>query len=77
MIYEIVGWGGTLAILAAYLLVSTKKLSPDSKEYQLLNLVGAVGIIINSGVHGAIPSVGLNVVWLLIAIYGLVKVVKK
>lgn len=77
MLYEIIGWIGTIAILAAYLLVSTKKLSPDSREYQLLNLTGAIGIIINSGVHGAIPSVGLNVVWLLIAVYGLVKVVKK
>ena len=77
MIYEIIGWIGTLAILAAYFLVSTKKMAPDSREYQLLNLVGAVGIIINAGVHSAWPSVGLNVVWLLIAIYGLSRVVKR
>lgn len=77
MIYEIVGWLGTLAILLAYLLVTTKKISADDRNYQILNLAGAIGIIINSYVHGAIPSVGLNVVWLLIALYGLLKVVKK
>ena len=77
MIYEIVGWVGTFSILLAYLLVSTKKLPADDKKYQILNLIGAIGIIVNSGVHGAIPSVGLNVVWLLIAMYGLVKVAKK
>ena len=76
MIYEIIGWTGTLAILLAYFLVSTKKISSDDRNYQILNLIGAVGIIINSGVHGAIPSVGLNVVWLLIALYGLMKFVK-
>lgn len=76
MFYEIIGWSGTFAILLAYLFVSTGKLSSNSKGYQSLNLFGAIGIIINSGVHGAIPSVGLNVVWLLIAVYGLVKAVK-
>jgi len=48
MIYEIIGWVGTSAILLAYLLVSTEKLSSNSKKYHLLNLFGAVGIIINS-----------------------------
>lgn len=65
--------GGTIAVVVAYLLVTTEKLSPESKVYQLLNLFGAIGIIINSGFHGAIPSVGLNVVWLLIAVYGLLE----
>ncbi len=73
MIYEIIGWGGTGAILLAYLLVSTGKIASSSKKYQLLNLFGAIGIIINSGIHGAIPSVGLNIVWFLIAVYGLIK----
>ncbi|OGM09518.1 hypothetical protein A2Z67_01585 [Candidatus Woesebacteria bacterium RBG_13_36_22] len=77
MIYEIVGWTGTFAILLAYLLVTTKKLSADDKKYQTLNVIGAVGIIINSGVHGTIPSVGLNTAWLLIGLYGLIKAIKK
>lgn len=77
MIYEIIGWGGTLAILLAYLLVSTKKIASDSKEYQMLNLFGAVGIIINSGYHGAIPSVGLNIAWLAISIFALYRIFSK
>lgn len=76
MIYEVVGWLGTLGVLLAYFLVSTKKIAPNSKEYQFLNLFGALGIIINSAIHHAIPSVGLNIVWLLIAIYALVKLKK-
>lgn len=76
MFYEIIGWGGTGAILLAYLLVSTGKLPSNSRRYQLLNLFGAIGIIINSEIHGATPSVGLNIVWLLIALYGLAKAKK-
>lgn len=76
MIYEIIGWMGTGAILLAYLLLSSGKLESNSKEYQLLNLIGAMGIIANSAIHGALPSVGLNIAWLLIALYGLKKVKK-
>lgn len=76
MIYEVIGWLGTLAILSAYFLVSTRKITPNSKQYQFLNLFGALGIIINSVIHQAIPSVGLNIVWLLIAVYALVKLKK-
>jgi uncharacterized membrane protein HdeD (DUF308 family) len=76
MIYEIIGWLGTMAVLFAYILVSTRKIASNSKQYQLLNLFGALGMIINSVVHHAIPSVGLNTVWLLIAFYTLVKLKK-
>ena len=73
MIYEIIGWFGTALILFAYLLVSSGKITAASKVYQYLNLLGALGIIVNSLKHMAIPSVGLNIVWSLIAIYGLFK----
>jgi hypothetical protein len=73
MFYEIIGWLGAAVVLLAYFLVSTRRVAPDSKQYQLLNLFGAAGIIANSVVHQATPSVWLNAVWLLIAVYGLVK----
>lgn len=73
MIFEIIGWFGTISILLAYFLVSTRKISPVSKKYQLLNLFGALGVTINSAIHRAAPSVGLNLVWFLIAVYGLIR----
>jgi len=77
MFIEIIGWIGAGGVLLAYLLVSTRKIAPTSKEYQLINLFGALGIIVNSAVHMAIPSVALNVAWLLIALYGLIKAIGK
>ena len=44
MIFEIIGWLGTVAILLAYFLNSTQKLSADDKKYQILNM--EVGVII-------------------------------
>jgi hypothetical protein len=77
MIYEIIGWAGTAAILLAYFLNSTKKLTVDDKKYQILNIVGVIGIIVNSGYHGAIPSVGLNIIWFFIGLYGLMRFAHK
>lgn len=76
MIFEIVGWIGTGLILIAYFLVSTKKLEPTSKTYQYLNLLGAIGVGTNSFVHRALPSVGINIAWMLIAVYALIRSAK-
>jgi formate hydrogenlyase subunit 3/multisubunit Na+/H+ antiporter MnhD subunit len=67
----IAGWCGALIILLAYGLLSTGTLESRSAAYQLLNVVGAIGIAINSGWNNALPSAVLNVVWAAIAIYAL------
>lgn len=68
---EIVGWTATVLILGAYGLNSSGKVQARSALYQWMNLVGALGLIINSGWNGAWPSVGLNVVWFAISLYAL------
>jgi hypothetical protein len=77
MIVEIIGWLGTGLILLAYLLVSIKKIEPTSKIYQVLNLLGAIGVGTNSLIHRAVPSVGINLAWIFIAVYALVRSRKK
>jgi formate hydrogenlyase subunit 3/multisubunit Na+/H+ antiporter MnhD subunit len=68
---EVVGWLGALAVLAAYGLVSTERVSSRSWSYQLLNITGAVGLVINSTWNGAIPSAVVNVIWIGIGVYAL------
>jgi hypothetical protein len=53
-------------ILLAYLLLSAGKLGGQSPAYQWANVFGAFGITINGWWHWALPSVALNVVWMLI-----------
>ena len=65
------GWVAMVLILSAYALLSFGKLQPRSWVYQLMNIVGAVGFIINCAWNGAWPSVALNVVWLGIGFYAL------
>lgn len=65
---DLIGWLGVGILLLAYGLVSTKKLAGDSYPYQLLNLVGSALLLANSFYFGALPSVGVNIVWIAIAI---------
>jgi hypothetical protein len=65
---DIAGWSGTVLVLGSYALISSGKLQPRSALYQGMNVVGAIGLAINSGWNGAWPSAGLNVVWLGIAL---------
>ena len=71
---EVVGWIGALLILAAYGLLSAGKLDARSPAYQWLNVVGAIGFILNSGWNGAWPSAALNVVWVGIGLVALVRI---
>ena len=54
IIVEVVGWGGAVLILLAYLLLSTGKLTGQSLVYQGMNVVGAAGFMVNGSLmrHG-------------------------
>lgn len=68
---ELSGWTAALLILGSYTLLSFGKIQARSPIYQCMNIVGAIGFIINCAWSGAWPSVALNVVWLGIAVYAL------
>ena len=70
---EVVGWIGASLIVAAYALLSAGKLQGDSRAYHWMNILGAIGFVVNSGWNGAYPSAALNVVWLGIGGYALLK----
>lgn len=70
---EIVGWLAALLILLAYVLISAGKIEARSMTYQLLNIFGAAGFVANSGWNGAIPSAALNIVWMGIGIFTLLR----
>lgn len=70
---EIIGWVGAIFVLLAYILLSINKISSKGKMYQLLNLFGAIFLIINTYFLKAYPSMFVNVVWVGIAILGMYK----
>ena len=49
----------------------------DSMTFQLLNLVGAIFLIVNTAYYGAYPSAFVNVVWIGIALVTIIHIKKK
>jgi hypothetical protein len=72
VLIEVAGWSGAALLLIAYGLLSAGRLGPTSRSYQLINALGATGLIVNSGWNGALPSVAVNVIWLAIGIRALI-----
>ena len=73
LLVDIAGWAGAVLILAAYGLLTAGRLSAKSVKYQVMNVVGAIGFIINSAWNNAWPSAILNVIWVGIGVVALTR----
>ena len=51
------------------------RLTGRSAVYQGMNVAGAAGFIVNGWWHGAIPSATLNVLWMGIGAFALLRIV--
>ncbi|TVV70327.1 CBU_0592 family membrane protein [Sphingomonas solaris] len=76
LIVEIAGWAGAGLILIAYVLLSLRRIGAESVIYQGLNVVGSAGFVVNGWAHGALPSVGLNLLWLLVGGWALSRILR-
>jgi hypothetical protein len=70
---DIVGWVGAVALLMAYTFISTRRMEGDSARYQLLNLGGSALLMVNSFFYGAYPSSIVNIVWISIAMFTMLR----
>ena len=72
LLTEVAGWGGAGCLLLAYALLSAGRLGAGV-TFQLLNLAGSAGLLVNGAAHGAWPSAALNLVWLAVGAVALRK----
>ncbi|PLY07692.1 MAG: hypothetical protein C0625_05820 [Arcobacter sp.] len=76
-IYQIIGFIGMLFIVYAYFLLQIKKYTITSFSYQVLNLVGAILLLISLFVHFNLGSFIIEVFWIIITLYGMYKNLKE
>jgi paired small multidrug resistance pump len=68
------GYIGVLLVLLAYLLLQAHKLHGNGLVYQLMNVLGAIGVMLSLvfGVFNA-SAFFMQLAWLLIGVYGIVR----
>lgn len=70
---NVVGWLGMLLLIGAYGLVTAGRVAGTGLPFQLMNLFGGFFLMLNSAYYGAWPSAGLNIVWVVVGVVGLVR----
>lgn len=76
-LYEITGLIGVFLTLLAYLLLNMEKLRQNSFSYLFSNAIGSIMIMVSFIKHWNIPSFTVELSWLLISVYGLIRVYSK
>ncbi|RKX33028.1 MAG: hypothetical protein DRP71_11150 [Verrucomicrobia bacterium] len=71
VIVEGLGWIGAAAVVIAYYFVSHQKWTGGSLKYHLCNVGGSVLVGLNALYHHALPSMVINIVWLIIGLNAL------
>ncbi len=75
--YAIIGWSGAIIYLVAYALLSTNKLRSDKPTYHLLNVIGAIALVVNGIPNDDFPTIFLNAIWGVIALFATYKTYSK
>ena len=76
-IYQWIGFFGMIFIVIAYLFLQTNKYSINSLQYQLLNIIGAILLLISLFVHFNLGSFIIEIFWIIITIYGIIINIKR
>lgn len=74
--FNVVGWLGGIAILLAFFLLQARQLRGDGLAYQLLNIAGAIAVIVAIGYGREAISwaaVVMQVAWIAIGVFGIVR----
>jgi len=71
LLIEIVGWIGSILIVGSYYLNIQGKLDSKDSKYIWANMMGGICFIINTYAHHAYPSVAVNIVWVIIALFAI------
>jgi predicted membrane protein len=72
-IFQFIGFIGMLFIVYAYFLLQSQKETHNSFKFQILNLIGAILLIISLLVHFNLGSFMIEIFWIVITLYGILK----
>lgn len=76
-IFQFIGFIGMIFVVVAYFLLQTEKHKITSFTYQILNLIGAILLLISLFVHFNLGSFIIEIFWIAITLLGMYKNLRK
>jgi len=77
LLANVIGMLGTTCVVLAYLLLQLDKLDAKGLAYNLVNLVGAILLLISLLVHFNLASFVIELFWIAASLVGLVKYLQR
>lgn len=74
MLWHLIGLVGMFIVVSAYWRLTDGKLKSNDKQYHLLNLTGAILLIVSLLFNFNLGSFVIEVFWIIIAVKGLIRV---
>ena len=71
------GLVGVGIVLLAFGLVSSGRIAASNARYQLMNILGTVGVLLSLIAQWNLSSFILNAAWLVIGIVGLIRITRR
>lgn len=75
--FDVIGWVGSVLIVAAYALNISGRMRSDAPFYLWGNILGSFALVLNTVYVGAYPSAAVNIIWVVIGLWGAAKSRKK
>lgn len=76
-IFQWIGFLGMAFVVSAYFLLQINRCTIHSILYQLLNLIGAILLLISLCVHFNLGSFVIEIFWIIITVYGIFNNLKR
>ncbi len=73
--FQAIGWIGMVLIVMAYFLVSFEILTVHNIWFQLMNIVGSLGLVLVASARRDWQPMVLNIIWILIGIVAILRLV--
>lgn len=73
ILFDIIGMSGTFLVVGAFFMLQLEKLTPDSLAYNLINLSGAILLLISLCYNFNLASFVIELFWIAASLIGLYK----
>jgi len=73
ILFDIIGMSGTILVVGAFIMLQLEKINPKSLAYNLINLSGAVLLLISLCYNFNLASFVIELFWIAASVIGLVK----
>ncbi len=77
LLFDVIGMTGTALVVGAFFMLQLEKASPDGLTYNLMNLSGAILLLISLCYNFNLASVVIEIFWIMASLIGLTKIAKQ